>query len=120
MLFQFKAYAAVAVFFVCTSSGIWPVRAQPLGIMSQKSQKAVARDVLSSQDGRYVFGQVSESDKDKFMLDTRTGRLWQIGESGKIGIHLKPVPYKGEGGKCTCVPGPVRAEKSEKDVKKEK
>lgn len=34
--------------------------------------------VLSAPGGRYVFGQVSEYQRDKFLLDTQTGRLWQM------------------------------------------
>ena len=115
-----KVFYAAAVFFACTFLGPLTVCAQPLGIMSQKSQKAPVRDVLSSPNGRYVFGQVSDSDKDKFMLDTKTGRLWKMGESGKIGVHLKPVPYRGEGGECTHVPGTTRDRKCKKDLKKTK
>jgi hypothetical protein len=33
---------------------------------------------LSSATGRFVFGQISESGKDKYMLDTQTGRLWEV------------------------------------------
>lgn len=28
--------------------------------------------------GRFVFGQVSDLGRDKFLLDTQAGRLWQI------------------------------------------
>jgi len=31
---------------------------------------------LSAAGGRYVFGQISESRRDQYMLDTQTGRLW--------------------------------------------
>ena len=34
--------------------------------------------VLVSSSGRFVFGQISEYRRDQFMLDTQTGRLWQI------------------------------------------
>lgn len=33
---------------------------------------------ISSQGGRFVFGQVSDFRSDQYMLDTQTGRLWQI------------------------------------------
>lgn len=32
---------------------------------------------LSSDGGRYVFGQISEYRKDQYLLDTATGRVWQ-------------------------------------------
>lgn len=34
--------------------------------------------VLSSSTGRFVFGQISDYKSDQFMLDTQTGRVWQI------------------------------------------
>lgn len=33
---------------------------------------------LSAPNGRYVFGQISEFRRDRYMLDTQTGRLWII------------------------------------------
>ena len=41
------------------------------------------------------------------MLDTVTGCLWRISESGEIGIFLSPVPYRTKGGKCTFLPDEV-------------
>lgn len=32
---------------------------------------------LASQNGRYAFGRVTESNRDVYLLDTQTGRLWQ-------------------------------------------
>jgi len=34
--------------------------------------------VLSAPGGRYVFGQVSSGRIDQYMLDTQTGRIWQL------------------------------------------
>jgi len=78
--------------------------AQPLGILSQQQKKA-ERKTLSSPNGRFVFGQISDSNKDQFMLDTATGRLWRISESGRIGIFLKNVPYRNDAGECFDLPG---------------
>lgn len=36
------------------------------------------RGVLSSANGRFVYGQISNLRRDQYMLDTQTGRLWQI------------------------------------------
>jgi hypothetical protein len=36
------------------------------------------RRVLSSPNGRYVFGQISDFRSDQFLLDTKTGRLWGL------------------------------------------
>ena len=68
-------------------------RAQ-FGITQQQSPEASDQVCLSSASGRFVFGQVSRSSKDKFMLDTHTGRLWQIAESGDVGLYLREVPYR--------------------------
>jgi len=34
--------------------------------------------ILSSENGRFVFGQVNELRADRYLLDTQTGRLWTI------------------------------------------
>lgn len=68
--------------------------AQPIGIGSAQVEPKIYNRVLSSERGRYVLGQVSDSSDDIFMLDTETGRLWRISESGKVGIFLKTVPYR--------------------------
>jgi len=80
------------------------IYAQPLGLMSQKPQEESQQKLLSSSNGRFVFGQISNSSKDQFMLDTFTGRLWRIAESGAIGIFLRSVPYRNEDGKCSPLP----------------
>lgn len=37
-----------------------------------------AQKVISSTDGRFVFGQINDFRRDQFLLDTKTGRLWKI------------------------------------------
>ena len=81
--------------------------AQPLGIMSQKPQPVPRHEVLSSNNGRFVFGQISNSSKDQFMLDTMTGRLWQIAESGDVGLYLREVPYRFAKDQYSPIPGDV-------------
>jgi hypothetical protein len=107
---------AVIVIF-CTL--IYPavVCAQPFGIGSKQAEQKSQQQILSSSNGRFVFGQISNSGKDKFMLDTATGRLWRIGESGAIGLFLKSVPYRDEEGTCSVLPGPAAAP-SEKEKNK--
>jgi len=83
------------------------VSAQPLGLMSQQPQREPQHKLLSSPSGRFVFGQISDSAKDQFMLDTSTGRLWRIGEIGKIGLFLEPVPYRTPDGECSSLPEDV-------------
>ena len=53
----------------------------------------------------------SSSSKDQFMLDTFTGRLWRIAESGDVGTFLRMVPYRNEEG--TCAPLPEEGSKGE-------
>ena len=79
-----------------------PVHGEPLGIGPQLGPER--HEALSSQNGRFVFGQISGSGKDQFMLDTRTGRIWQIAESGEVGLFLRAVPYKTADGEYTPVP----------------
>ena len=66
----------------------------------QKSHQAV----LSTAQGRFAFGQVSDSSEDKFMLDTFTGRLWRLGKRTDIGICLTTVPYRSAEGECSPLP----------------
>ncbi len=80
------------------------VFAQPVGFMSPQVVKQTQPQCLFSPKGRFVFGQISDSSKDQFMLDTWTGRLWRISESGAVGKFLTPVPYKLEDGKYSPVP----------------
>jgi len=51
------AVALFSLVFSC-SMVVW---AQPLGIMSQRPQQKTEQQVLSSNNGRFVFGQVSAS-----------------------------------------------------------
>ena len=87
----------VAVIFSITLVVLpaWESNAQ-FGLTQQKAPEESDQTCLSSASGRFVFGQVSGSSKDKFMLDTLTGRLWQIAESGDVGIYLREVPYRVE------------------------
>jgi hypothetical protein len=83
------------------------VEAEPLGLGNQLQRSQ--QGVLSSEDGRFVFGQISASSKDQFMLDTQTGRIWRIAESGEVGLFLRAVPYKTAEGEYFPVPeGPVK------------
>jgi hypothetical protein len=90
--------------FLLVLVGATGVYAQPLGFGSSKIQQQPQQKVLSSDNGRFVFGQISGSSKDQFMLDTATGRLWRIGESGKLGTFLKSIPYRNAKGECNILP----------------
>ncbi len=94
-----------------------PVHAQPLGFGTPPQGQEAISGVLASSNARFVFGQVADSSKDQFMLDTFTGRLWRIAESGKLGTHLKPVLYCAEDGQCSPLPGDAPIPKSESHAK---
>jgi hypothetical protein len=34
--------------------------------------------VLATEGGRYVLGQISDARRDQYLLDTKTGRLWEV------------------------------------------
>jgi hypothetical protein len=42
-----------------------------------------------------VFGQVNKFATGQFMLDTETGRLWQVNRDPDTGLFLLNVPYNG-------------------------
>jgi hypothetical protein len=113
----FKKVVAMASVLLLGCIGAQTVHAQPLGIGGSKGAEQAQFGALSAPAGRFVFGQISASSKDQFMLDTATGRLWRMGESGKVGIFLKAVPYLDAEGECTFLPdkapdsGPRKSEK---------
>jgi hypothetical protein len=86
--------------------GYMSVFAQPIGIMSPQPEKP-RQEILSSASGRFVFGQISDSSKDKFMLDTFSGRLWRIAETGEAGMFLRAIPYRTEKGEYSPLPGKI-------------
>jgi hypothetical protein len=88
--------------FLLSSSG--SAGAQPFGLSQQGGSTQPVIQCLSTARGRFVFGQISDSSKDKFMLDTVTGRLWRISKSSEIGLFLSPVPYRAKEGKYSFLP----------------
>ena len=46
------------------------ISAEPVEVIPPQNK------VLSSQGGRYVFGQIYQMRKDQYLLDTQTGRMW--------------------------------------------
>ncbi len=90
---------------------------QPIGLMPPQVSQKKQSNYLSIPGGRYVFGQVSDSSKDQFMLDVATGRLWRISETGEVGLFLNPVPYRVPGGKYSPLPGEP-SEVGDKEPKK--
>jgi hypothetical protein len=104
---------SMAVFTLSLS----PAFAQ-FGLTPSPSQNVSSEGFLSSGGGRYVFGQVSDSSKDQYMLDTYSGRLWRIGESSDVGTHLKAIPYKDEQGMVFYCPEAVPEQKPREKAKK--
>lgn len=52
-----------------------------LAIISSAASAQPAADAigqLSAAGGRYVFGQISAMRRDQYLLDTQTGRVWQL------------------------------------------
>jgi len=74
------------------------------GFTPKQVQKESHHAILATTQGRYVFGQVSESSEDKFMLDTVTGRLWRLTKRTDVGLCLTVIPYYNEDGKCSSLP----------------
>ncbi len=73
---------------------------------------------LSSEGGRYVFGQVDANTKEAYMLDTKTGQLWTIfwSDSERTKV-LTPVMYYDKpmaAGQLIPLPPPVAFEDSVK------
>lgn len=119
MLKYNKVFVRVMVLFLFLLAGLSPVHAQ-FGIGGAPSQQKIEPKVLSANNGRFVFGQISDSNKDKFMLDTFSGRLWQIAESGEVGIFLRPVPYRIGEGKYDTLPENLQSPGSERHNKEKK
>ena len=99
-----RIFLMIVSLFPLVLIGSMNINAQPLGFGSPQPQQKSEQKLLSSTSGRFVFGQISDSSKDQFMLDTFTGRLWRIAESGAIGIFLRAVPYRNEEGECSVLP----------------
>jgi hypothetical protein len=50
--------------------------------------------ILSSENGRYVFGQISDHRADQYMLDSKTGKLWIVSIDSNTGSrYLVQVEY---------------------------
>lgn len=70
-----KIVTIIITLFITTAAfATEPVKVQP-----------PANKLLASENGRYVFGQISEMRRDQYMLDTRTGKLWKI-VAASIGV----------------------------------
>jgi hypothetical protein len=105
---RLRAICILFNIFLLVLSTSFVVFAQPLGILSSQGPQDPQKQILSSSGGRFVFGQISDSSKDQFMLDTQTGRLWRITERGDIGTFLTNIPYCISEGKYSPLPDKVK------------
>ena len=72
--------------------------------------------ILSSYNGRFVFGQFSDSSKDQFLLDTQTGRLWQIVVGSEGNRKLQPVPFIPVWAEEAYIPDPETEVKGQREL----
>lgn len=43
--------------------------------------------------GRYVFSEPAPNSNNRYVLDTKTGRVWIIAQNSEGFLHLFPMPY---------------------------
>ena len=67
------------------------------------AQNSIPGAVIASTGGRFVFGQMSGSGEDQYMLDTQTGHLWKL-QSPDGALALVPVPYRATDATRTASP----------------
>lgn len=111
-------YILCAILFAFTCSAY----AEPVEVIPPQNK------VLGSSNGRFVFGQISSMRRDQYMLDTQTGRLWQIVQSKEDAISLQIVPYTHVDGSASVVPEDIQnavvqilmKQAAEQDKKEEK
>ncbi len=99
-----------SIIILILSVGI--VLAQPFGLQKRFGNKNYS--ILSRPNGRFVFGQISDSSKDQYMLDTLTGRLWRLSENSEVGKFLLPIPYQKKDGTYSIFPYPYQKSKKNK------
>jgi hypothetical protein len=78
----------------------------PAGALAQQIQPAV----LSAPGGRYVLGQISSARADQNLLDTQSGRVWQVVVDTNNADILQEVPYKSVDGSLSLLPPDAQLE----------
>lgn len=77
-------------------------------LLSTASISLFAQDivpaVLSAPGGRYVLGQISSARSDQFLLDTKSGRVWQLVIDTNNASLLQEVPFKSLDGTLSLEP----------------
>ena len=92
--------------------------ALPIAVFAQGPVKVKPpqQKILSSSNGRYVFAQISDFRKDQYLLDTQTGRLWQIVEDKEGRTKLQPVPFIQIWGDEAYIPDPMNQVEGQRDL----
>lgn len=71
-------------------------------IAAAQTDATARQGVVTAPGGRYAFGQISALSRDQYMLDTQTGRLWQLvcvklhteDKSKCVMTELSPISYQ--------------------------
>ena len=92
--------------------------ALPIAVFAQESVKVKPprQKILSSSNGRYVFGQTSDFRTDQFLLDTQTGRLLQLVVDKEGNNKLQPVPFIQIWGGEAYIPDPMKEVKGQRKL----
>ncbi len=80
-----------------------------ISLLGAQERVLPQQGVLASPNGRYAFGQINDSYRHAFMLDTQTGRLWRAVYSNEDSVvTLVPVEFKHQDGSKSLFPEDVR------------
>jgi hypothetical protein len=93
---------SIMVLLVCAMLYGVNVNAAPVEVIPPQNK------VLGNSSGRFVFGQISDFRSDQFLLDTQTGRLWQIVVDDKKSKSLQIVPFNHVDGSVSIVPEDIQ------------
>ena len=77
------------------------------GFMESVEAKTSNAKVLGTDTGRYVFGQISDFRSDQYLIDTETGRLWQLVVDENKNTKMRPIPIIQLLGEEAYVPEPI-------------
>ncbi len=61
-------------------------------------------NVLTAPGARYVLGQISKNRKDQYLLNTETGRVWQLVIDKEGTLFLQPIFFQSLQGKMVATP----------------
>jgi len=85
---------ALAAFYRRNAGYFWTGVFVTLAHASSAMAQDNTPNALGVPGGRYVFGQISSMRADQFLLDTHTGRVWQIVVNEKGLRSFSPIPYQ--------------------------